>query len=193
MMGIGSTTVRWQGSLWQKGMWGGAAALLALPAVAMQFTREVNWDASDFIVMGIIITLTCLAMEVGMRMSSSLAYRAGVAVGVGGAFLMVWINLAVGALGSEDNDANVMYVGVLLIGMVGAVLARFRAAGLVKTMLAMAVATVLVAIIAIATGSTDSSPTAEVAGVTLFFIAPWLLSAALFHVAHADVPARDAA
>ena len=33
---------------WRPAIWGAAAFLLVLPAVAMQFTSEVNWTASDF-------------------------------------------------------------------------------------------------------------------------------------------------
>ena len=42
--------------------------------------------------------------------------------------------------------------------------------------------------VAFATGSTGGSSPAEVAGVTLFYVAPWLLGWALFRMA-----ARDAA
>ena len=34
------------------------------------------------------------------------------------AFLLIWINLAVGIIGSEDNPANLMYGAVLLLGLV---------------------------------------------------------------------------
>ena len=37
---------------WRPAMWGGAALLLLLPLVAMQFTREVIWDAADFAIFG---------------------------------------------------------------------------------------------------------------------------------------------
>ena len=33
------------------------------------------------------------------------------------AFLLIWINLAVGINGSEDNPANLMYGGVLTVGV----------------------------------------------------------------------------
>jgi hypothetical protein len=193
MAGMTETTRDWPRSPWRKALWLGAAALLALPAVAMRFTREVNWDGADFIVMGLLLAATCAAIDFGMRLSGNLAYRAGIAVGVGGGFLLLWVNMAVGILGGEGNPANLMYLGVLIIGMVGAVLARFRAAGLVRTMLAMAVAQVLVAVIAMATGRTGASPWLEVVGVTLFFLGPWLLAAALFRVAQSDASPGSAA
>ncbi|MDB5696794.1 MAG: hypothetical protein JWN21_2337, partial [Sphingomonas bacterium] len=36
-------------------VWGGVATLLLIPAIAMQFTAEVNWTASDFVVMGVLL------------------------------------------------------------------------------------------------------------------------------------------
>ena len=43
--------------------WGFAAILLLLPAIAMQFTSEVDWDARDFIVMGALIGMVGLGTE----------------------------------------------------------------------------------------------------------------------------------
>ena len=40
-------------------VWGAAAALLLLPWVAMQFTSEVNWTKSDFMVFGVMLLLAC--------------------------------------------------------------------------------------------------------------------------------------
>ena len=55
-----------QGDLWRLFrwvMWGGAALLLALPLVAMQFTSEVNWTASDFVVMGAMLGIAAGTVE----------------------------------------------------------------------------------------------------------------------------------
>lgn len=182
-MESGSATATWRGSWLRRAMWATAAGLLALPAVAMRFTTDVDWTASDFVIMGVLIAAACGAVEVGMRMSGHLAYRAGVVVGVGGAFLLVWINLAVGILGSEDNPANLMYLAVLLTGLVGAPLVHFRARGLVRVLLAMAAVQVAVPIVALATDAAAAGPLHMVAGVTAFFLGPWLVAAALFRMA----------
>jgi hypothetical protein len=42
------------------------------------------------------------------------------------AFILIWMNLAVGIIGSEDNPANLMYGGVLAVAIVGAFMVRFR-------------------------------------------------------------------
>ena len=48
------------GGPWRFVGWGIAASLLLLPLFAMQFTPEVNWTASDFI-----IWVSCLALSAG--------------------------------------------------------------------------------------------------------------------------------
>lgn len=189
MTGMAPGTATWRGSAWRKAMWGTAGLLLLLPAVAMQFTREVDWSPSDFVVMGCLLAAACGAVDVGMRLSGHLAYRAGFAAAVGGGCLLVWVNLAVGLIGSEDNPINLLYFAVLLTGAVGAVLARFRAAGLARTLLAMAAVQVAIAVFAGLSGASgEATPPMQLVGVTLFFLGPWLLASALFHVA-----ARDAA
>lgn len=192
MTGMTDSARAWRGSFWRKAMWATAALLLALPAVAMRFTAEVQWDGADFIVMGLLLALACAAVDLGMRLSGDLAYRAGFVVAVGGGFLLLWINMAVGILGDEGNPANLLYLGVLAVGLVGAAIARFRAAGLARTMLAMAAAQVLVPFVAMAMGPLGSGPLAVV-GVTLFFLGPWLLAAGLFHVASRHTAQHGAA
>lgn len=186
----------WRGSMWRRAMWLGAVAFLAWPAVAMRMGVEgVDWDAGDFVLMGLLLALAGGAVEFGMRLSGLLAYRAGVVVAVGGAFLLVWVNLAVGLIGSEDDPANLMYAGVLLTGLFGALLSRLRARGLMRTLLAMAAVHVLVPIVAVLMdGIHPATSLFELVGVTLFFLAPWLLSAALFAMAaKADAAPRAAA
>lgn len=69
--------------------------LLLIPLGAMQFTREVDWDATDFIVMGLLLfgagTVFVLAARKAPR-----RYRFALGVAVAGMFLYVWAELAVG-------------------------------------------------------------------------------------------------
>lgn len=188
-------TSDWRGSVWRKAMWAGAAIFLAWPAVAMLLeVPGVNWDSADFVVMGALLAAAGFAVELGMRMSKNFFYRAGVAVAIGGAFLTIWINLAVGAIGSEDNPANLLYGGVLLTGLVGAVVSRMRPKGLAWTLLAMAAGQVLVPVaVVLKTGFDPATPPLELIGVTVFFLGPWLLSAALFALAARQHAAVDGA
>jgi len=78
----------------------------------------------------------------------SIVYRAAVGVAVGAALLLIWINLAVGIIGDEGNPANLMHIGVLAVGIIGAIFARLRPLGMARVLLATAVAQMLVAMIA---------------------------------------------
>ncbi|MBT9392739.1 hypothetical protein KLP40_06150 [Hymenobacter sp. NST-14] len=123
--------------------------LLAVPLVAMQFTREVSWTFFDFVVMGMLLFGTGLTYElVAARAGATTVYRLGVALGVVAGLLLVWVNLAVGIIGSEANPANLLYLGVLGTVLTGALRARFRAAGLARTMLAAAAVQLLVPLVA---------------------------------------------
>ena len=80
--------------------WGGAALLLLLSAVAMRLgAAGVDWDATDFIVMGVMLATACGLYELAAWRSGSMAYRAGFGLAVLAGFLTVWVNLAVGMYG----------------------------------------------------------------------------------------------
>lgn len=131
-------------NLWRTAGWSAAAALLLLPAVAMQFTSEVNWTGSDFVVMGVLIGSVGLAIEFLVRRSASTAYRLGAVLAVVSAFLVVWVNLAVGMIGSEDNIHNLLFLGVIAIALLGAAAARFRAGGMALAMASASLAQALI-------------------------------------------------
>ena len=124
------------------------AALLMVPLIAMQFTTEVRWDAADFTIAGALLLGAGLLFELAMRRGHTTSYRAGAALAIFTALVLIWMNLAVGLIGSEDNPANLLYVGVLATLLAGAGLARFRPRGMAKTLFATAAAQVLVPIIA---------------------------------------------
>ena len=83
---------------WRIALWGTAAALLALPVVAMQFTDEVDWDGADFLVMTALLGAVCLGIEQVYRRTASTKTRIGVAAGIIGVFVILWMELAVGLL-----------------------------------------------------------------------------------------------
>ena len=110
--------------------WALALALWLTPLVAMQFTREVDWTASDFVLFGAMLLFALGSYELLARMSPNRAYRAGVGVAIVGGFLLVWANLAVGIIGDGENLANLGFFAVMLVGMAGALLAWFQPAGM---------------------------------------------------------------
>jgi dipeptide/tripeptide permease len=74
--------------------------LLLIPFTAMQFTSEVNWSLSDFVIMGILLLSTGLAIEFLIRTVKTKPYRISIIVLVLLVFLLIWAELAVGIFGS---------------------------------------------------------------------------------------------
>ncbi len=124
------------------------AFILLLPLVAMQFTDEVAWDLADFVVAGALLAGTGFTYELVAKKGGNLAYRAAVGIALAAALILVWLNLAVGIIGSEDNPANLMYIGVLAVGLIGAVVARLEPRGMARALFATALAQALVPVIA---------------------------------------------
>ena len=155
--------------------WGGAAALILLPLVAMRFAPDagVNWTAGDFVFAALMFGAVGLAAELAVRISSNWAYRGGAALGLAAGFLLVWSNAAVGYIG-DDNPYNAIFFAIVALAFVGAMLARFRARGMALTMLAAGIAHAIDGAIGF--------PQDPVTGpITIVFTGMWLGSAALFH------------
>jgi len=155
---------------------GGAALLLALPAIAMRLGASgVDWSAADFLVFGAMLVVACGLYELATRMSGDLRYRAAAGIAVATGFLTAWANLAVGMIGDEGNRFNLLFAGVLAVAAIGAAFVRLRAPGMARAMLAAGIAQALVVAAAFAIGDDPRG-----AAVSALFVAPWLLSAWLF-------------
>ena len=158
---------------WRIAGWSIAGAILLLPLIAMQFTSEVAWDISDFVIAAVMLSSTGLLLEFVARKTSNLTYKAAMGIAIFGTLVLFWINGAVGIIGNEDNPLNLMFGGVIAVGLVGALIAKFKAGGMARAMVATAVAQAVVAVIAFAAGHF----TLVLSG---FFIALWLVSSRLF-------------
>ena len=170
------------------------AAILMLPLAAMQFTREVNWSLFDFLVMGVLLGGSGLAYVLLSTISSNTAYRAGTAVAVAAGLLLVWVNLAVGIIGSEDNPANVLYAGVVLVGLLGAGIARLQPRGMARALFAAAITQMLVPVTALLIWRPALNDPPGVAGVFMlnaFFAALFVVSGLLFRHASTTAPAQE--
>lgn len=72
----------------------GTLLVLLIPLVAMQFTDEVNWSGSDFLIMGVLLFGTGLLFNWVIRRFPHHRVVAGGVVIL--AFLYIWAELAVG-------------------------------------------------------------------------------------------------
>ncbi len=76
------------------------ALILVIPLVAMQFTNEVNWTLSDFVVMGALLLGTGLMCELVLRNVKKMEYRIFICAALLIALFLIWAELAVGIFGS---------------------------------------------------------------------------------------------
>lgn len=65
---------------WRVAGWGTAAALVLLPLIAMRFTHEVAWTASDFGLAILLIGSVGVVYELVARMTGNAAYRAAISI-----------------------------------------------------------------------------------------------------------------
>ncbi len=159
--------------------------VLSVPMIAMQFTIEVNWSVTDFIVMGALLFSTGLSYVLIAQYAGNIVYKAAIIMALGSTFLMIWANLAVGLIGSGPNPGNLMYLGVITVGFIGAFLSRFKPAGMERTLYSVALAVVLLAIITLATSMQQlpESSVAKIIGVNTFFAILFGISGLLFRYA----------
>jgi hypothetical protein len=135
-------------------------------------------------------------MAGNMENSGGTAYQVATGIAVAAALVLFLINAAVGIIG--DGPVNLMYLGVLTVGFVGAFIARFQPRGMALALFATAVAQTLVPVIALViwkAGWQDllidpNSPNppfdpgiAPVFGLNAVFAMLWVVSAWMFRKA----------
>ena len=143
----------------------------------MQFTSEVDWDFVDFAIFSTMLLVVCGTYELSTRLTGNKAYRLAVGIALVGAFLLTWVNLAVGIIGNEENSANLMFFAIPAVGIVGALIVRFESRGMARALVATAIAQAFVSVIALIAGWGYTFV------LTGFFIIFWLTSAQLFRKA----------
>jgi len=159
-------------------LWVGASLLLLLPLLAMQFSAEMRWDVGDFLLFGAMLAIACGSLQLALRKSRNLVYLTASGVAVATAFALVWVNLAVGIIGDESNRANLLFGGVLVVGVSAAMVAGFQPQRMARALLATALAQAVVVVIVLSLGWSYRS-----AIVAACFVLPWLVSAFLFRQA----------
>lgn len=101
---------------------------------------------------------------------------------------VLFLILAIGALGivGDGGRADRIFLGVLVVLGVGALLARFRPAGMTRALMATAAAQALLglaATVAVLAGvdDYDGASVVDVVGITLMYASLFAASAWLFH------------
>jgi hypothetical protein len=157
--------------------WGGAALLLLMP-----LATRAPWSLFDYLFMGTLLGGAGLGLELAAR-KGNVAYRIGAGLALAAAVLLFCITGAVGIIGSEREAANLLFLGVIAVALLGAVTARFRARGLAWAMSTAALAQLLVPVGAMVWWPEAPVWAPEVIGSTILFAGMWLLAAASFRKA----------
>ena len=74
--------------------------LLSVPLIAMQLTDEVNWSFFDFLIMGIMLSITGLALGIIIKKIKYHKYRNIFIAIIIMIFLLIWAELGVGLFGT---------------------------------------------------------------------------------------------
>src|SRR5688572_21664628 len=119
--------------LWGRTSWAGGMLMFVAAVAAKPFVGEPDWVGS-LQQTGALLIGVGLAVDFTSRKSGRAAYRAALGFAFCSALLLGLANGAVGIIGSEDNRANLMYGGVLLVGFVGVCIARFKPKGMARAL-----------------------------------------------------------
>jgi len=116
-------------------------------------------------------------------------YRLALGLAIAAALFLMMLIGAVGVIGAEGDPFDRLYFGVVAVGLIGAIVARFRPHGMARALFATALAQALVALIALPLGKYQ----AEVSGapemiLNGFFVALFGGSALLFRHATRERP-----
>jgi hypothetical protein len=164
------------------------AALILLIPFILTLLASWHWRAGALVLAFVLLFggagLTYWLVE--KKMMSNKAYRFAVGVALAAVFLLVWMNAAVGGI-LGDDPANMMYFGVLLVGFIGAVIARLEPQGMSRALFATAFAMVLVPAIALIIGTPAfANGVVAVFGLHAVFAMLFVGSALLFRRASAN-------
>ena len=122
------------------------------------------------------------------------SYRFAIVLALATAFVLVWLIGAVGVIGVEGDPFDLMYFGVLVVGIIGAIITRLQPRGMARALFATALAQALVTVIALIAGKHQSSVSSvpEILILNGFFITLFLGSARLFgNAVREETPADD--
>ena len=83
----------------------GAALVLSLPLLAMQFTDQVVWSLADFVLAGVLLATIGVALELAVRKAGNVTAAFGIAA----------LGVAAGVLGEADDAPGLVLLGMLLV------------------------------------------------------------------------------
>lgn len=158
------------------------ALFLLIPLLGNHFVDGWNWPFGAFVVFGTQLFGIGLTYELVTRNRDTIAYRAAFGIALATAFVLFWGNFVQAA--DDVNPAAVMYLGVPILGIISAVIARFQPDGMARASIATALAQALVLAIALTVRNPQVTPWSPAVlrgfGGNAFFAMLFVGSAMLF-------------
>lgn len=156
-----------------------ALGLLMVPFVASQMTPDWHWGVGGFVFAYVVFFGTALAYGLIAKKMGVWAYKAGVGLALVAGFALGWGSMV--HMSESENPANLVYFGVLMVGGVGAGLARLEARGMARALFAMAGVLAVVGVVAVTLPwDAPSGPMQNVAVLHGIFVALFSASGLLF-------------
>jgi hypothetical protein len=122
-----------------------ALAALMVPLVASRLVPGWNWPPGAFLRVYVLFFATGMLFALVARRMGAWSYKVGVGLALVAAFALAWSNMV--HVAGTENPANLWYYSVLVVGAVGALLARLKAPGLARTLFVMAATLALIALL----------------------------------------------
>lgn len=153
--------------------------VLLVPLWGTFYVDGWNWGWQAFARISAFVFAAALAYQSSVKGMSNKAYRFAMGLAVATAVVLTWMNFVLATSGSL---ANFTYFGVVLVGMVGAVIVRLRAREMALVLAGTAIAQLLVPFIAPVFWKVTVAPgeAVPVIGVNGIFIVLFAISALLF-------------
>lgn len=147
----------------------------------------MDWTLADYAVAGALLAGAAGAGWIGLRAGRGPAFRLGAGLGAATGLALVFVSGAVGLVGAAANDANALFLILVLAVAAGAWLTRSRPGGLARVFAGAAGAQALVGAgaLALGVGREGALWPLDVIAASAVFALLWLAAAALV--------ARDAA
>ena len=122
----------------------GALALLMVPLVASRVVEGWHWGAGSFVFVYVLFFATGMAYALIARKMGVWSYKAGVGVALVSGFALGWSTMVQTA--DSGHPERLWYLSVLVVGFIGACLARLKAPRLAVTLFAMAATLALITV-----------------------------------------------
>lgn len=123
----------------------GALALLMVPLVASRLVPDWNWPPKAFVLVYFLFFAIGMAYVLIARRMGAWSYKAGVGIALVTGFALGWSTMVQTA--DSGHPERLWFLSVLVVGFIGALLARLHAGGLALTLFAMAATLALIAVL----------------------------------------------